>query len=309
MSCVPQLIMERIEKADPERYRFMSAKESKNLAELMQDPIIFDGALVASESMNNKWGGALLLFHTLGCVPKEHRKKSKAVLVKIVIQLANQILSKGFRSTERIRTGYRPGLDDIDVEETLESCSACRNLNYQDLVMIDRRKKKRAVTLILDISNSMQMYKILIAVLAVGVLALRLRDEYYSVIAFNKDVKTIKDMEEDLPIEVLLDRMLDLKPEGATDIKLGLDKGLEQLMKNVAHEKIAIIATDGWVTAGGDPSLTASKIEKLHVIQVPIGRGGGDDRTCMKMAEAGRGRHIYVEDFNELPKAIMEILG
>jgi Mg-chelatase subunit ChlD len=306
---VPSVIKDKIEKADPERYQFMSAKESKNLAELMQDPVIFNGALVASESMNNKWGAALFLFHTLGCVPEEQRKKSKAVLVNIVIQLANQISCKGFRSTERIRTNYRPGLDDIDVEETLENCTTYKNLSYHDLVMIDRRKKKRAVTLILDISNSMQMYKILIAVLAVGVLALRLRDEYYSVIAFNKDVKTIKDMEEGLSIDVLLDRMLDLKPEGATDIKLGLDKGLEQLMKNIAHEKVAIIATDGWVTVGGDPTMTASKMEKLHVIQVPIGRGGGDDRTCIKMAEAGRGRRIYVEDFNELPKAIMEILG
>jgi uncharacterized protein with von Willebrand factor type A (vWA) domain len=309
MICLPPAIMEKIEKVDLGKYEFMSSKESKTLAELMQDPDIFNGALKASESTNNKWGAALLLFHTLGCVSEEQRKESKAVLVNIMMQLATQISCKGFRSIERIRTSYRPGLDEIDVEETLENCMNLGKLGYYDLVMVDKRQKKRAVVLIIDVSNSMQMYKILIAVLAVGVLALHLRGEHYAILAFNKDVKIIKEMEEEQPIEALLEKMLDLKPEGATDIRKGLEKGSEQLMKNMAQEKIAIIATDGWATMGGDPIHIAGKMERLHVIQVPIGRGGGDDRTCIRMAEAGRGRRIFVEQFEELPKAIMEILG
>jgi uncharacterized protein with von Willebrand factor type A (vWA) domain len=225
------------------------------------------------------------------------------------MQLASMITSKGFRSTERVRTEYRVGLDEMDVEETIENQMTYGELSYQSLVMLDKRQKKRAVSLILDISNSMQMYKILIAVLAVGVLAIRLRGEHYSVLAFNSEVEVIKEMESEIPLEVMLERMLRLRPQGSTDIKKGLDEGLRQLSKNMSLEKIGIIATDGWATAGDPPAPVAAKYSRLHVIQVPIGMGGGDDETCKGMADSGRGRRICIDDFEDLPRAIMEILG
>jgi uncharacterized protein with von Willebrand factor type A (vWA) domain len=174
--------------------------------------------------------------------------------------------------------------------------------------MVDKEPKPRGVVLMLDTSNSMQREKILIATLAIGVLAYRLKGENYAILTFNDEVNVVKPIEKEMTLEALLDKMLEVQPKGITNIKLALENGLRQLSKQVAHEKLGIIATDGWATTGGDPVEVASKYTRLHVIQVPMGIGGGDDRTCIAMANATKGRRVYVRHFLELPRAVLEIL-
>jgi len=39
-----------------------------------------------------------------------------------------------------------------------------------------------------------------------------------------------------------------------------------------------------------------------------MGIGGGDDNTCIAMANVSKGKRIYVKHFMELPRAVLEIL-
>lgn len=158
----------------------------------------------------------------------------------------------------------------------------------------------------LDISNSMQQEKIAIATLAVGVLAHKLREDHYSVITFNDNAQLLKPIDDRPDIENLIDKMLDLQPGGLTNIKGALDKGLEELEKLDLSEKVGILITDGWVTKGGSPLSSAGKYPVLHVIQVPFTIGGDFD-MCRNLAKTGRGKYSYVQNFNELPRAIMNI--
>ncbi len=85
-------------------------------------------------------------------------------------------------------------------------------------------------------------------------------------------------------------------------------KGLEELENFRDLESTGILITDGWVTKGKDPTEIAEKYPRLHVIQVPLGVGGGDPEMCINLAKAGKGKYSYVRDFYELPRAIMNTL-
>ncbi|MBC7121265.1 MAG: VWA domain-containing protein [Candidatus Methanosuratus sp.] len=283
--------------------------ESKSLAELLKDPTLFKEMVAKAEHTKDKLSAAIFLFGVQTILTEQQKRIAKATLIRLLMQLASQISAKGMRSMERYLTTYRHGADEISIEETLENILPKKTIDYEDIVMVDKRQKKRGVVLILDTSNSMQKEKIVIAVLAVGVLAFRLQGEYYSVISFNTEANVLKEIDKETSIEELLDKMLEIRPENATDIRNGLEKGLEQLSKVVANEKIGIIVTDGWVTRGGDPVEVAQKFQRLHVIQAPIGFTGWDEEMCKKMARAGRGRWIHVKTYEELPSAIMKILS
>jgi hypothetical protein len=300
---------EELNKGDFMQLRIMFKQDSKTLAELLQEPDLFKEMMAKVEGAKEKLSALLFLFTVQSVLTEQQKRIAKATLVRLLIELASQISAKGIRSTERFLTTYRPGLEEISVEETLENICSKRAIEYEDIVMVDRRHKKRWVVLILDTSNSMQREKIVIAVLAIGVLAYRLQGEHYGIISFNTEAKVLKDIEKEVPIEELLNKLLEIKPENATDIKKGLEKGLEQLSKNVAHEKIAILVTDGWVTAGGDPVEVAAKFPRVHVIQAPIGLGGGDEEMCKRIAKAGKGKWTIVKRFEELPRAILKILS
>lgn len=288
--------------------RTMAKENPKTLAELLQDPFLFNEVIKATENTNLKWSAALFLYSVQKDLTEEQKVIAREILIRLLMQLATHISARGIRSTKRCLTTYRPGLDEMELEETMENFVGKKCPDYEDIMMVDKEPKPRGVVLMLDTSNSMQREKILIATLAIGVLAYRLRGENFAILTFNNEVNVIKPMEKEMTIEMLLDKMLEIQSRGITNIKLALEKGLLQLSKQVAHEKLGIIATDGWATTGGDPVEIASKYTRLHVIQVPMGIGGGDDQTCIAMANATKGRRVYVKNFLELPRAVLEIL-
>jgi len=52
-------------------------------------------------------------------------------------------------------------------------------------------------------------------------------------------------MDQDMTIETFLYKMLEIWSEGATNIGLALEIGLQQLSKEVASERLGIFASDG----------------------------------------------------------------
>lgn len=302
------LAREGLSKGDFQFMRLMAKESPKTLAELLQDPSIFKEVIKAADATNMKWSAALFLYNVQKDLTPEQKRIARDVLIRLLMQLASRISARGIRSTERVLTTFHPGLDEMEIEDTMDNVLGKKCPDYEDIIMVDKRPKQRGIVLMLDVSNSMQREKILIATLAIGVLAYRLRGEHYAILTFNNEVDIVKPMEKEMSIEKLLDRMLEIQSKGITNIKLALEKGLEQLSKQVAHEKLGIIATDGWATTGGDPIEVAKNYSRLHVIQVPMGIGGGDDKTCIAMATVSKGRRVYVKNFIELPRAVLEIL-
>lgn len=146
------------------------------------------------------------------------------------------------------------------------------------------------------------------AALAVGVFAYRFLDDHYSIIPFKDHAQLLKTTKDSADIEKLIDKILDIQPRGLTNIEEALQKGLEELEKLLELERSGILITDGWITKDKDPVGIAERYPRLHVIQVPLGVGGGDSEVCTNLAKAGRGKCYYVHDFHQLPRAIKTIM-
>ena len=283
-------------------------RNPRSIGEILSDENLFNDIIsVIENSKANLWG-AQLLFLMQSNLDSKQRKKVKNIIKRIIIHLASQITTKGLSSTEYVDAAFRPGLEELNIERTLENISYIDSFSFQDIVMLEKVKKKTAVVLLLDVSNSMQKEKIVIATLSVGILAQKFKDDHYSVIAFKNEPQIMKSMREINSDEALVERFLDLEFGGATDIRHALEVGLEELEAIHAKIKFGIIVTDGWVTKGGSPAEIAGKYSKLHVMEVPMGIGGGDTKTCAEMAKSGGGRHFHVVDFNDLPRKILLLL-
>jgi len=286
----------------------MGRESPKTLAELLQEPAVFGEVIHTTQNPALRWSSALFLYDIQENLNEEQKVVARDILIRILMQLASQISARGIRSTKRRLTTFRPGLDEMEIEETMENIIGKTCPDHEDIIMVDKEPKERGVVMMLDISNSMQSEKILVAILAISVLAYRLRGEKYAILTFNNEVNVIKPMDQEMAIEVLIDKLLEVRSQGATNIRLALETGLQQLSKEVASERLGIIATDGWVTKGEDPLEVAPRYSRLHVLQVPMGYGGCNSDMCTSMAKATKGKHVYVKNYRELPRAIMEVL-
>ena len=286
----------------------LSQGNPRFLSEILLEDDLFNRILQAVEQSEVKWPALQFLFMVQANLDDEQRQRAKIVLNRTIRRIAAKIVGRGIRSAEYVRAPFRPGLEEFDLEETIENSFGKPVWDYRDIVCVERHARKKALSFILDVSNSMQAEKILIAALAVGVFAYKFLDDHYSIITFSERAHLLKPIEEIPDMEKLIDKMLDLQPGGCTNIEAALTKGLEELERFLQLDGTGVLITDGWVTRGGDPVEIARKYPKLHVIQVPLGTGGGDSEMCEKLATAGRGRYSYVRDFYGLPQAIMAIM-
>lgn len=233
----------------------------------------------------------------------------KRILLQKITYLSRKIAAgaRGLRKT--VVANYRPGLDEIDVDRTLEAQLGHPTLEYENIFCHEKVKQKSACALLLDVSNSMHREKIPVASIATGVFASKLKNDFHGVITFARDTEIIKHMNEPNDVELLLNRMLDINSGGATNIRKALLAGLDLLKESKTMVRTAILVTDGWATVGGDPVEIASKYDRLHVLGISFGFGGCDPAANTLMAKKGNGRYMYVRAFDDLPATISKILA
>ena len=232
----------------------------------------------------------------------------RKMLLQKILFLSQKIAAGASGITKTIVTEYRPGLDELDVDRTLEAQIGSPVLDYENIYCHEKIKQKSSYVLMLDISNSMHQEKIAVGAIATGVFACKLRNDYHGVITFAREASFIKHVSEHSDLETLMDKMLDIKSGGATNIRQALLKGLTLLNESKTMSKTGIIITDGRSTVGGDPVEIAAKYDRLHVLGISFGLGGSDPATNSRMAQKGKGRYMYVSKFDDLPMAITKIL-
>jgi len=175
---------------------------------------------------------------------------------RAIASLAAEISEKGMRRYKRvIEYPSSPILsENFDLEQTIENYYG-KPLEYRDIAIINKIPRKLAVALMLDASNSMHGYRIIMAALAVAALAYKLEKDYYSIVVFKDEAEVLKGIDERMSIENIVSKILSFKYGGLTNIEDGLRKGLEQIeqLREDVSDRLGIIVTDGWVTAGGDP--------------------------------------------------------
>ncbi|MBS7655317.1 AAA family ATPase [Candidatus Bathyarchaeota archaeon] len=240
----------------------------------------------------------------------EEKRIVKNYVAHLIIKIASEISEKGKRKTKKVKAPYALGDDEIDEDLTLENILGKKAWSSEDLITIKKEPKKIAVALMLDISNSMQRAKMLTAALAVGALAYKLEKDYYSIITFKNEAAALKLINEEVKLNEVVERILSLEVGGLTNIKAGLDEGAFQLnsLNDLTLEKIGILVTDGWLTAGDDPKLSVKEFNRLYVIQTGVGGGSENSvKLCKDLAKLGQGKYVFIEDLNELPSKLIDL--
>ncbi len=232
----------------------------------------------------------------------------RKLLLEKIAYLSQKIAvgQAGIRKT--VVSRYRPGLDELDVDRTLEEQIGTPHLDYDGIYCHEKIRQKSSYVLMLDVSNSMHQEKIAVGAIATGVFASKLRHDFHGVITFSRESSIIKHVMEPNNLEELIDRMLDIKSGGSTNIRGALLDGWALLNEAQTMGKTGILVTDGWATTGGDPVEVAAKYDRLHVLGISFGVGGSDPAGNAAIAKKGRGSYMFVRTFDDLPIAIRKIL-
>ena len=195
--------------------------------------------------------------------------------------------------------------DEIDLEKTLEARIEHPSPGYENIFVLERKKYRRAAVIMMDASGSMQGENLSMAAIAVASLAMNLdaRDEY-GVVLFSEKAKITKRVDQALPLDRVLNEIMNIRPEGRTNIELGLSTGLRELKRSTIEGKIGILLTDGQQNVGVDPLPPAGRFPRLHVINLP----GGKVDLSKQIAEAGRGSFVALQGMRDVPKAIVKCL-
>ncbi len=252
-----------------------------------------------------------LFFVMKGVLDVKRRKILKRLTRTSILKLSLRVASEGLRGDLPVRGEYQ-GQTDFDLEETMERVlerypTGIPALRRSDIVGIERRERKKNGILILDASGSMMGERNINAALSAAVMAYSMRQDKFGVIAFNTRAFLIKGMKDQLPIQDIMDKILDLEAVGYTNIEDGLKQGAIELKSLKSRFKWAILLTDGAYNKGDDPRYLCKQFEKLHVINLPGGKKWGE-RVCKDLARLGGGRYVVVRSYHEVPRALMKIL-
>jgi len=249
-----------------------------------------------------------LLYMVMERADDEKNFEIRKMLLQKIIYLSRKIAAGASGIKKTAVTQYRPGLDELEVDRTLEAQIGSTVLDYENIYCHERIKQKSSYVLMLDVSNSMHQEKIMVGAIATGVFASKLRHDFYGVLTFAREASILKHVTGPNDLVTLMDKMLDVKSGGTTNIREALLKGLVLLNESKTISKTGIIVTDGWCTVGGDPVEVAAKYDRLHVLGISFGIGGSDPKTNSQMAKKGKGRYMYIKKYDDLPIAITKIL-
>ena len=233
-----------------------------------------------------------------------------------ILKLSLKITSKGIRGQfKKAVPLYKIGMPEFSLDETIQHNPLKiyeKSLSYKDIYGVVRKRQKRKVVLILDTSGSMYGRLLLNAALTSSVLAYNLEKEDYAIILFNSTAMILKGINQKNPVIKIIDEILDSEAVGFTNIEIGLEKGLKELNKTRENRKshFGILISDGNFNRGGDPVEIAKKYPKLHVIGMPAENDATQGiKTCQEIAKAGRGKFYAVNDYKEIPRALIELLS
>ena len=270
----------------------------------------------SEKAKNSEISMAEVYFFIRRPISEQYKQVFRRLARQSIIKTSLKITSKGIRGNfKKVAPSYQIGSPEFDLDETIQHnpLNIYKNsLTYKDIFGIQRKKKKRKIVMILDTSGSMYGKLLLNAALTTSVLAYNMEKESYGIVLFNSTAMVLKKIDKKKPVITIIDEILDSEAVGFTNITIGLEKGLQELnkIKEKTRHKSGILITDGNYNRGKDPLDLAKKFPKLSVIAIPAENDAerGID-TCREIARVGQGKFFAVNNYKEIPRALIELLS
>ena len=236
----------------------------------------------------------------------DHRALVDRLARDVVVRMAQRDVDQHPGPGRLTSVPYRGEAAELDLDRSLERVLERPEVTDEDLLVIDRRPRKRAYALMLDVSGSMRGAAIYEAALALAAVAVRVDPDPFAVVAFWRDAAVLKRLDEPVDLDHLIDRVLSLPGRGLTNLALGLRVGLDELSRASTQERVGLLFSDGLRTAGPPPDAYAAAFPTLHVIAT--GRSEESATACRELAALGDGRCSAITGLASIPAAISACL-
>jgi uncharacterized protein YegL len=332
MGLTPQQIDEIVKLAlggtpqKPPNLEVLSALSEKNLAQVLKSAEqMGDDALDMAFSSLGAGSGLDLLeqwFYLKHNVSAKIKKRLKEIIKQIMIDLginaANSLIgtAKSGPLVENIVIPYTLGDDFelIDLDETisnlLEGGKTVETITNDDFLVSKTTDGLRCLVLELDISGSMQGNKLAQMALCTTMLVYAFKPEELALTFFESNTHKLKNLDEDVELEKVVDELLDITARGGTCINHALKWANLQFEKKARSKyKLNILFTDADVFDFNN-SIRELKIMKEKDIRfvMVVPKFGFSPVMAKKMVKEANGVLLTLNQWRDFPKLISDII-
>ncbi|MFW9822485.1 MAG: VWA domain-containing protein [Candidatus Thorarchaeota archaeon] len=305
----------------------ISALNEKHLTEVMNHAQrMGDKALDTAFSCLGAGNGLDLLeqwFYSRHNVSSKVKSKLKEIIKHIMIDLgirsANNLIGSASSGpiVENIVIPYTEGdeFELIDLEETIDNLlvggKSVEIISNDDFLVSRTTQGLRCLVLELDISGSMTGRKLSQMALCATMLVYAFKPEELALTFFESNTHRVKDLDQDIELENVVDELLDITARGGTRINSALKWANHQFEKKArSKHKLNILFTDADVY---DYNNSLKELKKLcekdvkFVMVVP--KFNYSPVMAKKMVDEANGVLLTLNQWRDFPKLISDIIS
>jgi len=243
---------------------------------------------------------------------RELRAAAQRLATRIFFRLGTAG-QKPARGTRRLGAGRAEG--DLDLDKTLDRWSGFWPPDAGDLVTRSWRAHRRALCLLVDRSGSMSGLAVAIAAVAAASVVVAASEGGWgggrglrpAIVAFSGDVTVLQAQGTRRDPVELVGNLVALRGHGMTDLAAALGVASAQLAGAAVSERVAVLLSDCLPTAGGDPALALTGIDRLHVLcPLPTAEA---ERAAVDLARRGGGVSQPVRRLTDVAPALTRVLS
>ena len=304
----------------------LSAVSEKNLSQVLRSAEqMGDDALDMAFSALGAGSGLDLLeqwFYSRHNISAKIKKRLKEIIKQIMIDLginaANSLIgtAKSGPLVENIVIPYTLGDDFelIDLEETisnlLEGGKTVEMISNDDFLVSKTTDGLRCLVLELDISGSMTGNKLAQMALCTTMLVYAFKPEEIALIFFESNTHKLKNLDENVELEKVVDELLDITARGGTCINHALKWANLQFEKKARSKyKLNILFTDADVFDFNNSlkELQIMREKDIRFVMV-VPKFGFSPVMAKKMVKEANGVLLTLNQWRDFPKLISDII-
>jgi len=261
-------------------------------------------------------------FYSRHNISSKVKRKLKEIIKQIMIDLgirsANSLIGSANSGpiVENIVIPYTPGDDFelIDLEETvsnlLEGGKTVETITNDDFLVSKTTQGLRCLVMELDISGSMTGQKLAQMALCTTMLVYAFKPEELALTFFESNTHRIKDLDQEIELEKVVDELLDISARGGTCINSALKWANLQFEKKArSKHKLNILFTDADVFDFNNSLRELKKMSEKDVrFVMVVPKFGFSPVMAKKMVEEANGVLLALNQWRDFPKLISEII-
>jgi uncharacterized protein YegL len=311
----------------PPNLEVLSALSEKNLAQVLRSAEqMGNKALDMAFSCLGAGSGLDLLeqwFYSRHNISAKIKQRLKEIIKQIMIDLginaANSLIgtAKSGPLVENIVIPYTLGDDFelIDLEETisnlLEGGKTVNTITNDDFLVSKTTDGLRCLVLELDVSGSMSGNKLAQMALCTTMLVYAFKPEELALTFFESNTHKLKNLDEEVELEKVVDELLDITARGGTCVNHALQWANLQFEKKARSKyKLNVLFTDADVFDFNN-SLRELKIMKEKDVKfvMVVPKFGFSPVMANKMVKEADGVLLTLNQWRDFPKLISEIIS